>query len=328
MRSTSALAVVTLTLATPAVAAPLSALDPAGRDATVIAALFWWMAVVSAVVWVAALALLFYCVRAGTGTWRRPRADRLIFWAGLVVPTVLLTAWLVRALPHVGGVVDTPPAAGAFRVHVTGEQWWWRVRYEGPDGVVESANEVRLPLGRTTHVVLDSDNVIHAFWVPSLAGKIDLVPGRSTVLTLEPTTLGRFRGVCAEYCGASHARMHFEVVVLEPDAFAAWLEEAAAPAAAPVSTAARDGAVAFQASGCGACHRIRGTAASGGLGPDLTHAADRFGVVDMAPPIAGDPLTFWLRHPHVVKPGARMPPFDALGDVQLAALSAYLRELP
>lgn len=326
MRSTSALAVVILTLATPAVAAPLSALDPAGRDATVIAALFWWMAVVSAVVWVAALALLFYCVRAGTGTWRRPRADRLIFWAGLVVPTVLLTAWLVRALPHVGGVVDTPPAAGAFRVHVTGEQWWWRVRYEGPDGVVESANEVRLPLGRTTHVVLDSDNVIHAFWVPSLAGKIDMIPGRTTYLTLEPTRAGTFRGVCAEYCGTSHARMTFDVVVLAPDDFERWLIAEAGPARAPETALGRAGAAAFADSGCGGCHTVRGTPAAGVIGPDLTHVGARRGDASVLPH-ANDDLEVWLRQPDLVKPGALMPPFAALGAPRLQALVSYLREL-
>ena len=127
---------------------------------------------------------------------------------------------------------------------------------------VELANEVRLPLGQRTHVELSSDNVIHAFWVPSIAGKVDMIPGRMTYLTLEPTRIGTFRGVCAEYCGTSHARMTFEVVVVEPDEFNSWLTAQRGEAAAPASGPARQGAAAFDESGCGSCHTVRGTAAT------------------------------------------------------------------
>ena len=167
-----------------------------------IADLFWWMAVGSAAVWLAAVGFLLYCL------WppRRPVAPqvekRIVADGGVVLPTVLLAVLVGNALPPLTGLVDAPPVGEAadLRVRVTGEQWWWRVQYPGAaDGVVELANEVRLPLGQRAHLELASDNVVHAFWVPSLAGKVDMVPGRTTDLTLEPTRLGTFRGLCAEY---------------------------------------------------------------------------------------------------------------------------------
>ena len=194
-------------------------------------------------------------------------------------------------------------------------------------GVVELANEVRLPLGQRAHLELASNNVVHAFWVPSLAGKVDMVPGRTTDLTLEPTRLGTFRGLCAEYCGTSHARMAFEVVVIGPTRSTSWLAAQRARPPRRPATGARSGAAAFEASGCGSCHTVRGTAADGAIGPDLTHVASRYSLASAARRPGGDDLEAWLRQPNHRKPGALMPPFAALGDDRLRALTAYLREL-
>jgi cytochrome c oxidase subunit 2 len=304
-------------------AAPASALTPAGADAQLIADFFWWMAVGAAIIWVAALGFLFYCLRAPR---RPPQPRRVVVTGGLVLPTVLLAGLVGRGVPPIADLVDGPPAADALRVRVAGEQWWWRVRYaDGNGGEIESANQLRLPRGQTTHLELTSDNVIHAFWVPSIAGKIDMIPGRTTYLTLEPTRTGTFRGVCAEYCGTSHARMTFDVVVLEPEAFAAWLAAEGGPAAAPASAEGQAGAQAFAESGCGSCHAVRGSGAAGVIGPDLTHVGGRRAPAPGT--AAGDDLETWLRQPEHVKPGALMPPFAALGPSRLRALTAYLREL-
>jgi cytochrome c oxidase subunit 2 len=303
-------------------AAPASTLAPAGADAQLIADFFWWMAVAAAVIWAAAVGFLFYCLRTPR---RPPQPRRVVVTGGVVLPAVLLAGLVGRGVPPIADLVDGPPAAGVLRVRVAGEQWWWRVRYPAGDGAeVESANHLRLPRGRTTHVELTSDNVIHAFWVPSIAGKIDMIPGRTTYLTLAPTRTGTFRGLCAEYCGTSHARMTFDVVVLEPAAFESWLAAERGPAAAPESPEARAGALAFAESGCGSCHTVRGSGAAGVIGPDLTHVGGRRG-----PPLAAgdDDLEAWLRRPDHFKPGALMPPFAALGTPRLRALTAYLREL-
>lgn len=308
-------------------AAPLSTLEPAGVDAQRIANFFWWMAAAAAVVWCAALGFLAYCLRRPHASGTAPSPRRVIVTGGVVLPSVLLAVLIGGIVPHTNDFVDTAAAGDALRVRVAGEQWWWRVQYPGANGAeVELANHLRLPVGRTTHVELSSDNVIHAFWVPSIAGKIDMIPGRTTYLTLEPTRTGTFRGVCAEYCGTSHARMTFDVVVVEPDDFDRWIAAESAPARPPASTGARAGAVAFAESGCGSCHTVRGTAAVGVIGPDLTHVGGRHGQ-GVGLPHASDDLEAWLRHPDDLKPGALMPPFAALGAPRLHAIAAYLREL-
>lgn len=155
---------------------------------------------------------------------------------------------------------------------------------------------------------------------------MDLIPGRTTRLVLEPERAGRFRGVCAEYCGTSHALMAFSVEVMESDAFDAWLVAESAPAAAPAADAAVRGARLFQEVGCGACHTIRGTKASD-TGPDLTHLAGRRTLAAGALSMTREALVRWIRDPWAVKPGARMPAFGVLGEARIEALAAYLASL-
>lgn len=313
---------------TAASAQPSSTLSPAGDDAAMIANLFWWMAAVSAVVWLAAVAILLHCLRAQRRSTRETTNRRLVAGGGVIIPTVLLGVLLGGALPRVSPLVDGPPPDDALAVHVTGEQWWWRVRYEDAHGrLTDLANEIRVPLGRRTHVTLTSDDVIHAFWIPSLAGKVDMLPGRTTHLTLEPSRAGVFRGVCAEYCGISHARMSFDVLVVEGPDFDAWLEAQTEPAMAPATADGARGARVFRESGCGACHAVRGTDADGTAGPDLSHVASRRRIAAATLADERDALEGWLRHPDRVKPGVLMPGFAALGDARIGALSAYLREL-
>jgi cytochrome c oxidase subunit 2 len=228
-------------------------------------------------------------------------------------------------MPSLARQLDAAPA-GSVKLTVVGEQWWWRVRYELPGGgQVELANEIRLPLGRVADVTLASTNVIHAFWIPSLAGKVDMIPGRITRLTLEPTRNGVYRGVCAEYCGASHARMAFIVEVMPPDAFEAWL--AAQASGATAVNGAAPGQSAFFRHGCAACHAIRGTPAVATIGPDLTHVGSRHSLA--AATLANDTaaLTQWIARPAHIKPGSLMPPFEMLPANELQAIAAYLRDL-
>jgi cytochrome c oxidase subunit 2 len=219
------------------------------------------------------------------------------------------------------------PQEGDLAIHVTAKQWWWRIQYRTPAGPVETANEVRLPLGRRVQLQLSSPDVIHSFWVPSLAGKMDVIPGRLTRLALEPTRVGTFRGACAEYCGASHALMAFSVVVLEPGEFRAWLAAQARPAAEPVNALAARGRTAFVANGCSACHTIRGTPAAGPIGPDLTHVGGRLRIAAETLPNDPESLERWIGHPDRFKPGVHMPAFRALAGDERSALAAYLSGL-
>ncbi len=302
---------------------PQSALDPASDNAARVATLFQVMVVGAAVVWLALVALTLYAVRARLDVTGRRRAALFIIGGGAAVPAVVLTALLIYGLALLPALT-APAPPGSLRVDVTGEQWWWRVRYPTPDGsVVELANEVHLPLNEATDIHLLSADVIHSFWVPSLGGKLDMMPGRGTRLTLRPTRAGRFNGVCAEYCGASHALMAFSVVV-EPRAdFDRWLARQSAPASA-LATRGRD---VFVASGCGSCHTVRGTSADGVLGPDLTHVGSRHTLAAGALANRHDAFVRWITRTDAVKPGALMPAFGMLPRGDVDALAAYLEAL-
>ncbi|MDX1548874.1 MAG: cytochrome c oxidase subunit II [Rhodothermales bacterium] len=303
---------------------PQSALDPAGRGAEQIATLFWWLVAGSAVVWVAVIGMAVYAIRLRP----RPHAPRtvklLIIGGGVAFPTVVLAGYLIYGLALLPPLL-APAPPGALRIEISGEMWWWRVRYLPPGGpAVELANEIRLPVGRPVELRLTSPDVIHSFWIPALGGKMDMIPGRTTRLRLEPTRTGTFRGVCAEFCGPSHALMRFFAVVEEEDAFAEWLAHQARPAARPTAPLALRGQAVFRANGCGACHAVRGTDAAGVIGPDLTHVGSRLSLGAGVLPTAPDAFRQWIGHTDAVKPGVHMPAYGMLDDADLRALAAYL----
>jgi cytochrome c oxidase subunit 2 len=302
-----------------------SSLVPAGRDAEQIAHLFIVMTIGTLIVWAAVVVIAVYAIRS-----RQPHSHRaanlFIVGGGVALPTVVLAALLAYGLPLVSSVLTLAPE-GSLVIRVTGKQWWWRVQYTTSSGVVETANELRLPVGQRVTLQLTSPDVIHSFWVPSIAGKMDMIPGRVTRLALEPTRTGVFRGACAEYCGASHAKMAFVVVVSEPPEFDAWLAAQATDAQPSSAPLAVQGESAFMANGCTACHTIRGTPAAGRIGPDLTHVGSRSRIG--AGTLQRDPEAFvnWISETDRIKPGVHMPAFRALARDDLTALAAYLESL-
>ena len=304
-----------------------SALDPAGRDAERIAGLFWWMTGGAVVVWIAVAALAVYAVRGRKSAREARQAKFLIIGGGVLVPTVVLAGLLVYGLAMLPELVARAPE-GSLKIAVTGEQWWWRVRYQLPGGEeVVLANEIRLPVGEPVEFELDSPDVIHSFWIPSLGGKMDMIPGRRTRLALEPTRTGTFRGVCAEYCGASHALMAFHVVVMEREGFAQWLAQQRQPAPEPAEPIAAQGREHFLANGCSACHTIRGTNADGVVGPDLTHVGSRVSLGAGILPNESEAFVRWIAQTDKVKPGVTMPHFGMLPPEELRALATYLESL-
>ena len=280
----------------------------------------------SAVIWLIVTGLSLQGLRARRPQWSERAGFWLIVLGGVVIPTAMLAGLLAFGLPSLARQLDGARPAD-LRLTVVGEQWWWRVRYELPGGGhVDLANEIRLPRGRVAAVTLASDNVIHSFWIPSLAGKVDMIPGRTTSLLLEPTVEGSYRGLCAEYCGESHARMAFAVEVIEPLAFDRWLMHESQPAAAPAAELGV-GAQAFVKNGCGACHAIRGTAAVATIGPDLTHVGGRRSIAAATLPNQSEAIARFIAEPAHFKPGARMPPFRMLPADDLRAIADYLRSL-
>lgn len=278
-------------------------------------------------VWLAMMGVSVYVIAYRKREHSRYATRLFIVGGGAVVPTVVLGILLAFGLRQMPDLL-APGSEDGPRIMVSGEQWWWRVRYELPDGThFELANELRLPVHHRAPLSLHSPDVIHSFWVPALAGKIDMIPGRDNRMALEPTRTGVYRGACAEYCGVAHAKMAFHVVVVSQAEFDAWARAQTKPARQPVSTEGKRGAELFTRLGCGACHAVRGTDADGVVGPDLTHVGSRHslgaGILD------NDVQGFekWLSRTHEVKPGVLMPTFDMVPKTDVHALASYLEEL-
>ena len=312
-------AVIGMALSVTACSPIQSALHPAGTDAAELATLFWFMSGAGALIWLVVMGAAIYAVVGRRKPKSEKFADRFILIGGVAFPTVALALLLVFGLSLLPswGAAEEPD----LRVHVRGEQYWWRLSYELPDGtLVETANELHLPVDSAVEFVLTSTDVIHSFWIPALGGKMDAIPGRTNVLRLEPTKPGVYRGACAEFCGPSHALMAFPVTVHEEDAFTAWL-------AAEQEPASGDGSEAFVAAGCGACHTVRGVAADSSVGPDLTHLMRRTTIAAGTLPNTREHLLAWITSPEHSKPGAKMPPFASLPEADRRAIVDYLVSL-
>ena len=243
--------------------------------------------------------------------------------------TVLILFGLTIVSVSVGKIVSASAApAGSLTIEVTGTQWWWKVRYanDDPSRILQTANEIHIPIGRPVAVRGNSDDVVHSFWVPSLQGKRDLIPGRPTVEWLQADKPGEYRGQCAEFCGLQHAHMAFWVVAERPDQFDAWMEHQLQPAVEPVDEQDTRGQEVFLKSACVLCHTIRGTAAAAQAGPDLTHFGSRKTIAAGTLANTKGNLAGWIADPQNIKPGTHMAtvPLKA-GDMQ--PLIDYLESL-
>ncbi|WP_318330315.1 c-type cytochrome [Sulfitobacter sp. D35] len=295
-------------------------LSGAGREASQIETLFWPLVFGAAVIWLLVVGLAIYAFRCAPEPETEGRARAFVLWGGAVFPTAVIAALLVSGLLVLRGIAA---GDGEVTIRVDGEQWWWRVTYDTPEGPVTSANEVRFRAGSRTEILLTSDDVIHSFWVPALGGKIDMIPGRENRLLLTPETVGDWGGLCAEYCGGAHAQMRFSAIVMPPGDHADWLRAEARPAAVTDGP----GLEVFLSRGCGACHAIRGTPAEGQVGPDLTHLAARTTLGAGVLPMTQAALSDWITDTGRVKPGVLMPGYPDLPEAELAVLLDYLMAL-
>jgi cytochrome c oxidase subunit II len=283
-------------------------LDPQGPRAQEIYDLWWLLFVLGTVVFLLTMAALAYAlVRPRRETEPSLSRDPVVpvVIAGGVLPAIILIFLTGANLKALTSAYQAENAEPNLTIEVIGHMWWWEVRY--PEQGFVTANEVHIPVGRTVRLELTSADVIHSFWVPQLQGKMDLNPGIVNTLTLEASREGVFRGYCAEFCGLQHANMRIVVVAQSEADFDRWVARQRQEAPAPTDERAVRGLQLFLDAACGYCHAIRGTEATGTVGPDLTHVAGRRTLG--AATIANSPgnLAAWVGDPHAFKPGVFMP---------------------
>jgi cytochrome c oxidase subunit II len=248
--------------------------------------------------------------------------------AGAMVATVVLLFLMMigsfetsRAL---GGMNDE----NALAIDVYGHQWWWEVQYPNNEAfkMVQTANEIHIPVGVPIRIHGTSRDVIHSFWAPNIQGKRDLMPGYDTEVMMQVDQPGRWRGQCAEFCGEQHAHMAFYMVAESKADFEHWLSAQAESSVAPGTPQAAHGQQVFLSHACVLCHTIRGTPAGSRVGPDLTHLASRKTIAAGLLPNTIGNLGGWIMNAQALKPGCRMPPNQMSGS-DLQDLLAYLETL-
>jgi cytochrome c oxidase subunit 2 len=302
-----------------------SSLAPAGTQAGLIAGLWWVFLAVAAAVYLGVLVALFLALARPDKPRDERRRGRVVGAAVAVTVTVLM-ALLTKSV--LAGRDLATPRSPAVIVKVIGRQWWWELQYHGdpPSQMVTTANELHIPVGQPVLLQLESRDVIHSFWVPALHGKRDLIPGHPSTTTILADRPGRYRGQCAEFCGAQHAHMGLLVIAEPPAEFQAWLARSRQPAATPTTAQARRGQEVFQRGPCILCHAVAGTIAAASAGPDLTHVASRTSLAAGTVPNQRGALSAWILDAQAAKPGTHMPAMTIPTD-ELRALLAYLETL-
>jgi cytochrome c oxidase subunit II len=308
--------------------APLGYLEGAGPAARSIASLGWGLLGISVAVCLITGALLVFSIfrrRAQTDGLRSGDDKSSLRWigVGLSITTVLLLASAVWTLWTVRGLSDTSRAA-AVTIDVTGQQWWWEVRYRSdtPSREFSTANDLVIPAGVPVQLNLRSRDVVHSFWVPKLAGKMDMIPGQTNRIRIEADRPGIYRGQCSEFCGVQHAQMAFSVIALAPADFQTWWNHQLEPASNDPTAAPQQ----IFMERCSSCHAIRGLPAGGILGPNLSHFGSRRTIAAGVLPNDSGDLAHWLNDSQGVKPGSKMPELHLAAN-QIDALTAYLEGL-
>jgi cytochrome c oxidase subunit 2 len=315
-----------------------TSLNPAGPAAAHIehtfAVIFW----ITATVYLLVMAVLVVSVsrkRSSLDTFPEPQqtteaSDRLATRAvavAMALTLVLVFVMLISSF-RTSRVLGKMNNETALTIDVYGHQWWWEVQYPNEESakIVETANEIHLPISIPIRIHGTSRDVIHSFWAPNVQGKRDLMPGYETDVMMQVDQVGRWRGQCAEYCGEQHAHMSFYMVAEPKDEFEQWLNGEAQSASPPNTPQTIHGQHVFLTHACVLCHTIRGTQASARVGPDLTHLASRSTIAaGMLPNTIGN-LGGWILNPQTLKPGCRMPPNQMSGS-ELQDLLAYLETL-
>jgi len=264
--------------------------------------------------------------------------SRNIELAWTVIPILITIVLAFVTTRTIGEIQNAEMPENALKIRVVGHQWWWEVHYyEEVDGqpvtYIVTANEIHVPVSskdpdkrRPTHILLQSADVVHSFWVPQLAGKIDLVPNRTNDLWIDPYVTGTFFGNCAEYCGTQHANMLLRVIVQTPEEFEEWKQEQMAPNLPPQTAQEIRGHQLYFDYSCVNCHKIEGSPSKGIFGPDLNKVWTRQTLGAGVAPMDEKHLKIWVKDPQVLKVGCLMPDMQLL-DNEVDDIVAYLKTL-
>lgn len=305
--------------------------NPNSPQAQAIANLFIWSLIISGIIFAIVTGGVIYSIyryryRPESAVPQQVAGHTGLEIAWTATPALILVVMFGFSI-YVMRVADPdPPDNRPPDIVVTGHQWWWEVEY--PQSGIVTANEIHIPIGKQILVRLESDDVIHDFWVPELGPKRDMIPGNPNHIWIAATKPGVYRGACAEYCGAQHAWMRILVIAQPQDEFTAWQQQQAQNAPTPAGGEAARGAQIYQQLTCVNCHAIQGGVGAAGAGPNLTHLGSRqtlgAGVIENTP----ENLARWIANPGAIKPGVYMPGYaQTLTDEELRALVVYLESL-
>ena len=324
---------------------PQSTFDATGPVAQSQLTLFWIIFWAAAFVFVVVEGILIYTMiryrrKPGDGDPHQTHGHTGLEIGWTVLPSLVLVVVAVPTVLTIFDNANSPDPEGAMRVDVVGVQWWWEFRYpdeDDPTQTVVTANELHIPVDEVVNITLNSRDVLHSFWLPKIAGKVDLVPNNQNTMWIKAEETGHFYGTCGEFCGESHALMRFRVIVEPREDFDAWLESERQDAIEPTDPLALEGKAIFEGpqAQCWSCHTIKGTRSQGKIGPDLTHVGRRTHIAAGVRENTQDNLLEWIRDPNAIKPGNIMAaqgqvyndPTLKLSDAQISALVRYLQGL-
>ena len=311
-----------------------SALDPRGPQAEHLADLIWNFTWICGAVWCLVMLVLMVALLRGHPprpdplAVNPPRERRAVTVVSIAVTATALIVLSLTILSYISQQKLFAKETPAITVTVTGYQWWWDIQYEGerPDRAFNTANEIYVPVGKPVRLKLNARDVIHSFWVPSLMGKMDLIPGQENEIQFVASRPGVYRGQCAEFCGWQHAHMGILVVALDPAEFEVWREGQIKPATSPSDPERQKGEALFVAKACVMCHTVRGTPAGSRVGPDLTHFGSRKTIAAATLAMSRGNIGAWIVDPQGIKPGVNMPSVTLEPD-EVDPLISYLAGL-
>jgi cytochrome c oxidase subunit II len=305
-----------------------SALSPAGPQSGSISTLWWLFFYVTGAIYLLVVIFMFVAMLRRHEKPTNERHMSAVISALVAITVVILFVFLISEFKTGQKLYSLASAPNQMEIKITGHQWWWEVEYEDPtpSQMIRTANEIHIPVGVPVKFDLQSQDVIHSFWCPSLNGKRDLIPGHPTHMWLQADRPGTYAGQCAEYCGHQHAHMRFSIIAEDQKTFDAWRDAQRKSAPEPVTDLQKRGQQVFLNSTCIMCHTVDGTYAHASVGPVLTHIASRQMIASDSILNTPDNRMKWIHNPQEIKPGVIMPQ-NNLTQNDMNALSEYLETL-